>query len=388
MNCFRCLLAFFAVLFSYFNVYSQDLVQEKKDLHFEEKEVVKYPKFQFKGLFQGRFVASLDQNVDVEGLHHSDNSGSGNTFLIKYMRIQAKMQISKHTEINVLANLADFKTDPKNKVLENAFVKYTFNPKLAITVGQFRPLFGLEETYPVDIIRSLDWSHQYSEFGKLGWESFQIGAAINGDLMIGKMPFQYAVSVVNGNGKNQVSDKDDGKQFSTRMVFGVSKKNNLKIGLNAGFGEVLEKNVYAFGLDAETLIRFSDKWNLDVQGEIKQGTNHTLFNSLKDEERLGNLKDYTIFGTYILPALRYEISNPNYTISALEITCRYEFLDRNSEINSNSQQIITPMFGMEFLKNYNARLQLGTQISRYKKQKENSLEHNSNLLVAQVQVRF
>lgn len=31
-----------------------------------------YPKFQFKGLFQGRFTTSLKKNVDVEGLHHTD----------------------------------------------------------------------------------------------------------------------------------------------------------------------------------------------------------------------------------------------------------------------------------------------------------------------------
>ena len=125
--------------------------------------------------------------------------------------------------------------------MENAYIKYTFNPKIAITVGQFRPWFGIEETYPVDIIKSLDWSNQYTEFGKLGWTSFQIGASVGGQMQLGKIPFQYAVSVVNGNGKNQIDDNDNGKQYSTRLVFGLAPKYNFNLGLNGGVGEVFSK---------------------------------------------------------------------------------------------------------------------------------------------------
>jgi hypothetical protein len=107
------------------------------------------------------------------------------------MRVQAQAQISKRTVVAVLANLADFKNDPKGGVLENAYIKYTFNPKIAITVGQFRPWFGIEETYPIDIIKSLDWSNQYSLFGKLGWTSFQIGASHGGQVKLGK--FLYSM---------------------------------------------------------------------------------------------------------------------------------------------------------------------------------------------------
>ncbi|MNR68140.1 hypothetical protein D3C85_1925260 [compost metagenome] len=48
--------------------------------------------------------------------------------MVKYMRVQMRAQISKRTEVAVLANLADFKSDPKTKVLENAYLKYTFRP--------------------------------------------------------------------------------------------------------------------------------------------------------------------------------------------------------------------------------------------------------------------
>ncbi len=389
MNSSRYIFAVFLGLVCFSKGISQSKTEDSLKIVSDKISTAeKYPQFVFKGLFQGRFVSSLNKDVSVEGVHHTDDSGVSNTFLLKYMRVQARAIVSKRTEVAILVNLADFKNDPINKVLENAYIKYTFNPKIAITFGQFRPLFGIEESYPVDVLRSLDWSSQYTEFGKLGWTSFQIGAAVTGYLKLGNMPFQYAISIVNGNGKNQVSDKDDGKQYSTRLVFGIAPKYNFNIGLNAGVGEVFKQSVYALGLDATGHIKFSDKWNLDLQAEAKEGDNHSAFFALPVEDRISSLKNYKIWGVYFLPALRYEIDNAQHTISALEFTCRYEYIDKNYKLDSNPQQIITPMFGLEFLKNYNARIQVGTQISRFKRSIENTSIYNSNLFVTQVQVRF
>jgi hypothetical protein len=359
----------------------KDTVQNK-----QEEENIKYPVLQIKGLFQARYLLGMTKDVDVNGLHHEDGSGTDNNFMVKYMRVQVRAQISKRTEVVVLANLADFKNDPKSRVLENAYLKYTFNPKLAITVGQFRPWFGIEETYPIDIIKSLDWSNQYTEFGKLGWTSFQIGMSATGQLELGEIPFQYAVSLVNGNGKNQVNDNDNGKQYSTRLVFGLSKRYNFNVGLNGGTGEVFGKKVYALGIDLSSLVNFNSKWSLDMQLEAKQAANHVLYNSIDPEQRLSNPDNYLIRGAYFLPNLRYEVNHRN--LSAFELSCRYEYLDTNFRINSNPRQTITPMFGLEFLKNYGARIQLGVQFDRYKKQIVNTSQYNSNLFIVQVQSRF
>ncbi len=346
----------------------------------------KYPQLQFKGLFQARYLIGTTKDVDVNGLHHIDHSGTDNSFMIKYMRVQMRAQISKRTEVAVLANLADFKNDPKSRVLENAYLKYTFSPKLAFTVGQFRPLFGLEETYPVDIIKSFDWSNQYTEFGKLGWTSFQIGLAATGQLQLGKIPFHYAVSVVNGNGKNQITDNDNGKHYSTRLVFDLVKKYKLNLGFNAGVGEVLSKKIYAVGVDVISLIHFNPKWSLDMQLEAKQATNHVLYFATISELRPDNPDEYQIRGVYFLPNIRYEIKHRN--LSALELSCRYEYLDTNFRLNSNPRQTITPMFGLEFLKDYGARIQLGMQFDRYKHSIENTSRYNNNLFIVQVQSRF
>jgi len=347
---------------------------------------VKYPQLQFKGLFQARYLVGLTDNVDLNGLHHSDGDVTQNSFDIKRMRAQVRAKISERTEVVALVNLADFKSDPKNKVLENAYLKYTFNNYFAITVGQFRPWFGIEETYPVDIIKSMDFSNQYYEFGKNGWTSFQIGASLTGAFDVGKLPITYAFSVVNGNGRNQEMDKDNGKQYSTRIVMGLSKKNNVNFGLNAGLGEVFKKEVYAFGADITADFQLTDRLFFETQMEAKQAINHNLYFSLPVDERTPYISNYQIRGFYFLPNLRYEIKYKK--LSAIEFSCRYEYMDSNFRINSNIRQTLVPMLGFEFLKDYGARIQLGLQIDRYKHTIDDTTTHNNNLLLLQVQSRL
>jgi len=347
------------------------------------KEFDNYPTFKFKGLFQARYTSSLAQDVDISGLHHEEGKYTSNSFALKYMRVQVQAAISKRTEVVALVNLADFKSDPKTKVLENAYIKYSFGPALGITVGQFRPWFGIEETYPVDIIKSLDWSNQYSEFGKNGWTSFQIGVSASGKTLVGKMPLQYALSVVNGNGKNQIMDNNSGKQYLLRTVATLSQKYAVHFGLNGGVGDVPAGSVYAWGLDVTSTIPLSSKFFFDVQVEGKQALNHALQASLEDPGPLG---DYRMRGVYVLPNLRYEIKYKN--LGAIEASCRYESFDPNFHLNSNPRQTYTPMLGLEFLKNYGARIQVGLQIDRYKHQFKNTNTHNGNLLIFQVQSRL
>ncbi|WP_236886086.1 MULTISPECIES: hypothetical protein [Elizabethkingia] len=238
----------------------------------------------------------------------------------------------------------------------------------------------------MDVIKSLDWSNQYTEFGKLGWTSFQIGASVGGTFQLGKIPVQYAVSVVNGNGKNQINDNDNGKQYSTRLVVGLAPEYNVNLGLNGGLGKVFSQKVYAVGVDITGAVKIDSHWNMDMQIEAKQGTNHILYNSLTSTIRTTDPNDYLIRGIYFLPSLRYEINH--HHLNALEFSCRYEYLDSNFRLNSNPRQTLTPMLGFEFLKNYGARFQLGMQMDYYKKQIENTNQYNNNLFIFQIQSRF
>jgi hypothetical protein len=347
---------------------------------------VKYPQFQFKGLLQARYLESFGENVDVMGVHHSTGEAIQSSFDIKRMRVGLNTKLSEATEVVILVNLADFKSDSKGKVLENAYAKYTFNKYIALTGGQFRPAFGIEELVPVDIIKSFDFSNQYYEFGKNGWTSFQIGASASGAFEIGKVPVDYAFSVLNGNGKNQETDKDNGKQYSSRLVFGISKKHKINLGLNSGIGKVFKEKVFAFGADVTSDFKLTDKFTFDLQVEYKQGTNSNLYFSLPVANRTPNVDDYQMRGIYFLPNLRYVVNYKKLT--ALEFSCRYESFDSNYKVDSNVRQTYTPMISLEFGKAYTGRIEIGLQIDDFDRNIPDTSTYDNNLFIIQFQCRL
>lgn len=347
---------------------------------------VKYPQFQFKGLFQARFLAAMSDNVDILGAHHSTGEVTQTSFDIKRMRVGVNSKLSEAAEVVILVNLADFKSDTKGKVLENAYAKYTFNKYIALLGGQFRPAFGIEELVPVDIIKSFDFSNQYYEFGKNGWTSFQIGASATGAFDLGKIPVNYSFSILNGNGKNQEKDSDNGKLYSTRWVFTLSKAHKINLGLNGGIGAVQTQDVFAVGADFTADFRLTDKLNFDFQVEFKQGTNHNLYFSLPVTSRTINVADYQMRGIYFLPNLRYLIDYKRLT--SLEVSCRYERFDPSYKLNSNLRQTYTPMVSLEFGKAYTGRIELGFEIDRFDKSIPDTTTYNDNLFLIQFQCRL
>jgi len=342
-------------------------------------------KITMKGLFQARYLFSSHKNIDLNGLHHTDGKAIYNDFDIKRARIQFASKISDRTDVVMLLNLADFKSNPVNKVLENAFITYRLDKYINFRMGQFRPAFGLEDMYPVDVIKSLDFSNQYTAFGSNGWQSFQIGASVYGTVD-GTVPVKYEFSIVNGNGRNQSVDADNGKHFSSRVELGLNKTRKIKLGLNGGLGTVSGSNVYAAGIDLAGIVPISKKWSLEIETEFKQGNNHALYYGLDSAKRIGGVSGYQMRGMYFLPNLRYAI---NYRrLSSLEFSCRYENFDQDFKHASNPRQTWTPMVSAEFLKSYNARIQLGVNIDRYKKNVPLTTRYNNELFVLQVQSRL
>jgi len=342
-------------------------------------------KITIKGLFQARYVFSANKNVDLNGLHHTDGKAIYNDFDLKRVRLQFASKISDRTEVNLLLNLADFKSDPANKVLENAFITYRLNQYFHFKMGQFRPAFGLENMYPVDVIKSLDYSNQYTAFGNNGWQSFQIGASVFGDFK-GAVPIKYEVSVVNGNNRNKAMDNDNGKHFSSRVEFGLVRKLNIKLGLNGGLGLVSGSQVYASGIDISGVIPICEKWSLEVETEAKQGNNHTYYYGLDSAKRVGGVSGYQMRGFYLLPNLRYAINY--HRLSSLEFSCRYENFDNDFKHTKNPRRTFTPMLSAEFLKTYNARIQFGMNIDRYKRNVSGTTQYNNEQFVIQVQSRL
>ncbi|HEY9256754.1 porin [Chitinophaga sp.] len=351
-----------------------------------QKVVTFIKKISFGGVFQARYTGSLTKDVDVNGVHQPNaDEVVRNSFSIKRARLQAKAQVSDRFSAAVLINLAEFSGDTKGKVLENVYISYRWNDALNFTVGQFRPSFGLEDLYPVDIIQSMDFSNQYYAFGSNGWQSFQIGVSMFGAFnKESKVPMKYALSVVNGNNRNQPSDNDNGKLGTARLELG--DMNKLSLGLNGGFGAVKRQNVYALGVDVSGVIPLTPKWDLQLQSEYKQGNNHQLYYAIPDSLREGPVSNYIMNGIYVLPNFRYKIKY--HKLTSIEFSMRYEYFNEDEKHAGNVRQSYIPMVSLAFLKDYGGRIQVGMQIDQYNKNVSGTKVYNSNLLIAQVQCRF
>lgn len=340
--------------------------------------------FTIAGLLQTRYSYSLTKHVDVNGAHF-DSGGITNTFSLKRVRIQAKAQVNDHFDAVILINLADFSSSNlSGKVLENAYIRYTLSRHFHVIGGQYRPFFGIEDAIPVDLIKSLDYSNMYYAFGNSGWQSFQVGACVYGDITgDNQLPLRYYVGVHNGNGKNQVMDNDNSKHVYGRLEADLSKQ--VTIGINAGNGSIQNQHGSAWGGDIKALVPLAKKWKFEFTGDYKEGSNFADFAAYTGAEPK-TVGDFKMRGFYAFPTIRYEYTHPR--VRSIEFSSRYEYLNTSTQFNSNPRQTIIPMLSMEFADNYFATLQVGVIIDLFKHDVPLTTSYTHNLAVAQLQIRF
>lgn len=337
----------------------------------------------FAGLLQTRFLGSLTKNVDVNGKNFDPataTSKTANSFTLKRVRLLVKGTVNDHFSANLLVNFAEFNSDPIHKVLENAFVKYTLSKHFNVQAGQFRPFFGIEDVVPNDIIRTLDYSNQYYAFGASGWQSFQTGVAVLGDIDK-KGRFRYYAGAYNGNNRNQAIDNDNTKNFYGRLEISPLKK--LIIGLNGARGSLGSGTGSALGVDLQGHAKLNDRWEFSLGGEYKTGTNFALYNALVVKPALKNSR---MRGFYIFPILRYNTNTRR--VRALEISSRYEYFNENYKFTHNARQTIIPNFSLIFADDFYAALQLGVSIDLYQQDIPLTTINSHNLAYLQFQVRF
>ncbi|RLJ72535.1 porin [Pedobacter alluvionis] len=342
-------------------------------------------KLTFAGVLQTRYVLALDKNVDINGKNFdpATSKAISNTFLVKRARIMVKGDINDHFSANILANLAEFNSDPSNKVLENAYIKYSMNQYFHIQAGQFRPFFGIEDVMAVDIIRTLDFSNQYYAFGKNGWQSFQTGLSIFGNVVPGGK-IRYFAGAYNGNNKNQSSDDNNTKNLYARLETDLIK--DFTLGVNAGTGSLGGSSIgQAYGADATAKIPLSSKFDLLLMAEYKKGANFLAYNADKQAIR-PNLDEYQMQGFYFFPTFRY--NHQSRRLRAVEFSCRYEYFDENYKLASNSRQTLIPNVSLIFADDFYAALQVGVAFDRFKNQVPLTTTYNRNLGYVQLQIRF
>lgn len=340
-------------------------------------------KINISGMLQTQFNYSLDDDIDINGLHHSGNEKfSHNSFSVKRARVQLNAAISDRIQAGILVNFGDFTGNPQNKVLENAFIKYSVNDYVNFQFGQLRPQFGQEDNYPVDFVQSIDYSNQYYLFGANSWQSFQIGASFFGQIKDLPVPIQYYIGVFNGNNRNQTSDNDDGKIFPARLVFGLSK--NTHFGLSGGAGKNMGEKIWAYGLDIDYKKELSERWGMQFVSEYKQGINSQLF--FAQTEPLIPINRFAMRGIYALPTVSYRFKETR--LKSLEFAFRYEYLDADFKQSGNARQSYIPMLSASFAEAYAIRIQVGYLMDRYQRNIPNTNQYDTNRIICQVQARF
>jgi len=337
----------------------------------------------FFGLLQTRYLGSLTPNVDVNGKNFDPTAATGkitNTFMLKRVRLAAKGTVNDHFSANLLMNFAEFSSDPSNRVLENAYIKYTLNKHFNVQAGQFRPFFGIEDVVQNDIIRTLDYSNQYYAFGASGWQSFQTGVAVFGNINESGI-LRYYAGAYNGNNRNQATDNDNTKNVYGRLEADVLK--GITIGVNAAQGSLGAGNGNALGVDIKSRMVLNERWEVSLGGEYKTGTNFALYNSLTVKPLL---QDVRMQGFYIFPILRYNYNMRR--VRAIEFSSRYEYFNENYKLAHNSRQTIIPNVSLIFADDFYAALQLGVSIDMYQRTIPLTTANNHNLAYLQLQVRF
>ncbi|MGX5818732.1 porin [Chitinophaga lutea] len=337
------------------------------------------------GVLQTRYMASLTKNVDVSGKNFDPATDKGitNSFLVKRARIMVRANVNDHFSANILVNLADFSGNPANKVLENAFIRYSLNKYFNVQAGQFRPFFGIEDALPVDIIRTLDFSNQYYAFGRNGWQSFQVGLSVFGDVTANGQ-LRYYAGVYNGNNRNQPLDDDNTKNLYARLEGTIGE--HLTVAANGGTGSLGGTTTgNAYGGDFTGRIDLSHKWKLLIMAEWKSGTNFTAYVADTASPKPA-LSRYRMRGFYFFPTLRYEHDSPR--MRAIEFSARYEYLDEHYRMDSNPRQTVIPNLSLIFADNFFATLQLGVALDFFKKDQPLTAVYSRNLAYAQLQIRI
>lgn len=333
--------------------------------------------------FVGRYNMSADKDVDYKGVHHSEpGEAVTNSFDIKYVRLQGVFHVNDKISTNILVNLADFKNNPTNKVLENAFVKYAYDKHINVQFGQFRPFFGLEDVFAFQLENSYDWSNQYTLFGNNNWQSFQMGAALTGSLHDVKIPLSYYFTIYNGNGKNQISDNNNQKNYALRFEYNLSK--NLRVAVNGATSRLDGETGNAYGGDVQLNYILSPLLEIKADAEYKRGTNFVDYAASTLE--IPRLDNFVMQGFYAVPKVRFNYNKPR--IRAFEASFRYECLDPNINVKGNSYETFTPMLSIIGSGDYHAKISLVGVFNRYKTDIPNTGAYDSNLFLTQIQVQF
>ncbi len=335
------------------------------------------------GLLVSKYDYSLTNHVDASGNYY-ESQGGVSSFSTKHAFITFASQITKNIDANVMVDLADMqKTPTLRKIIDFAYIHYNVSPGLQVMFGQFRPFTNAENRIAPQVIRTFDYTLGYYLAASMGWEGFQPGVAVYGQVPGCGTLLNCYVGLSNGNGTANY-DNNNNKDAYIRLQSDLNK--HISIGVNGGIGKggaLAPKNGFMAGADFNSDFQLSDNVEMSVLAAYREGANWIDYAASAAPV---SISQYRYRNFYVFPQFRFGIGDGTGVVKSFDFTVRYEYLNRNVKLNSNPESAITPLIGISFLKNYAATINVGMSINRFKVQDHANSLMNNNQMVMQCQV--
>lgn len=354
--------------------------QIKENPSNSENSLLQSRKHKIGFFFVGNYNYGLSKNTDASGKYKPD-AESNNDFSLRYARLNGTFHLNPKWQANFLFNLADFKhNNLKYRVLEIASVTYKHSPYLNLRFGQFRPYFGVENTYIAQNQKSDYRTNSYLLMGASHWQSFQIGASLYGEIHLGSIPLKYYFNAYNGNGKNKPADDDAYKNFSTRLEYEVLK--GFTLGANYATTKYKGKPTRVFTFDLQTEHQLAKQLKFITESQYAKGHNmKEIKNQGVDKSTVDN---YQFQNWYVTSLFHYDTQQD--FLKALEFSYRYEDVNAIQKLN-NHQITHTPFLSFLFEENNSLKASVGAKFNRYKSKNMN-FTPNEDSFIFQLQFNY
>lgn len=284
----------------------------------------------------GGFIEAWYRN-DASDLSSQATSSKkvDNEFRVRRARITASGNLTAGLGYKLTASLDGPApgSSPSTVKLWDAYMSYTVDDLLKVTIGQFKydfTLEGLESTVDrIPVLRAESINDIAGKLGTQGASFRDIGVKVNG-VFKGALGLSYGLAVINGSGIN-TGDNNGSKDIVGRMT--VTPVEGLTVGVSAyaGKGEdeaaAFEVRERAWGADAEFWYE-----GLRLRGEYisARWKNWDSSASAASEGKTGKPRGWYMQASYKIP-----------WHEALEVMGRYEEYEKDSNTADSTLKTAT-----------------------------------------------
>lgn len=313
-------------------------------------------------------VNTLKERITLSGyvqtVYSYDDAaeGSDNTFEIRRAILMASGQITDRWLCYFMYSFAN-----TGKILE-AYTEYKFMPELSVRLGQFKTRFSIENPLSPTVVELIDCESQavgyytgYAGNPLYGSTSGRdIGLLVTGDLF--KKLLQYDLAIMNGQGINQ-KDKNPQKDFVGRLT--VNPLKELSVSGSVMTGKRNAAATYYANPDIKAGDNYDHtSWTIGANLKSKVLDLRTEYLAGKD----GTVKSDGYYATASF-----------HMLPKFDIIASYDYFNKNKSTDDKLTKYIA---GVQYWFYPRCRVQL--QYTR----RDSHQEGDSNLVQAQVQVRF